>query len=126
MASEKKQIPGSDKIQVATSSELNLVSADMGIVAFLGRDFELSLLAMSPQIVSIGMDVNDVQRGPTEVQVNPSYSMTAKVRVGSSALAQIATGMLAALKDVEPETFQNAMKGLMVDVEESDADGAVH
>ena len=122
----KKQIGNGEKIAVISPDNLPLITADLGVIAFMGRDFEIALLAMSPRMVSISIDKTGEKHGPNDADMRPSYLATAKVRLGAAAMAQIGGGILAALKDVDPEAFQQAMQSLNSEDVEGDEDGAVH
>lgn len=124
MAVEKKQIVKRATIPVVTPDDLPIAPADIGLIAYMGLDFEISLFAMSPNVVSLEMDQGGNTHGPANVKITPSYKTTAKLRLGAAAMAQIGTGMLKALQDVDPDAYADAINSLTGI--EGNPDDAVH
>lgn len=126
MAGKKKELAKVETIEVITPDNLPLVSADLGVLAFMGRDFELSLVAMTPRILTMTVDQTGKKNGPDDVHMEPSYLATAKVRLGPAAAAQIGGGLLTALKDVDRDAYNAAIKSILGNDSEEAGTDAVH
>lgn len=102
----------------------DIVAADVGIIAFLGRDFELSTYALTPSVRRMWGSTAGNVLGPAKIESDIVHRETARIRMGSATVAHLALNLAMALKEHDSDVFEQFLghirkySGDSIDVED--------
>jgi hypothetical protein len=85
---------------------------DVGIVAFLGRDYEMSLYAMTPRVNRMWTSTKENVLGPNRIESDIVHRETARIRMGSATAAHLALNIAMTFRENEPEIYNQFLESL--------------
>lgn len=128
-AKSRRRNPVTRQMLVDPNFHADIVSADVGIVGFLGRDFEVSMYAVTPSVKRMWGSTDDHTLGPGKIESDLVHRETARIRMGPATVAHLALNLAMTLRQYEPESFEHLITQMRkyaggdLDVVVEDADG---
>lgn len=113
----------SEPAGVVRSSNLDIRVADFCTVAWMGRDFDMSLFAISPQVKSFS-GFTDNAIGPAHIDIQQAYTETVRVRLSPPAAVHIVGNLLFNLRHSDASAFQQAIANIRSMIDELDAEAS--
>lgn len=97
--------------RVVNPHTVSPATADFCMVAYMGRDFDLSFFSLQPSFLAFGGFQPDAV-GPRTTEARQDYVQTARIRLSAPAAAHVVGNLMMNLKQADSEVFNSTVESL--------------